>query len=387
VSAKSRIVIDATPVLDVSGFRGIGRYVRDLLLGLEQTRDEWGKTLDIRAVTELGWRGHFATDADLGRALDTVESRRGSAPPKTMGRLRRASLGQAARGAAVLHFTEALGMPLRRRTRWVLTCHDLIPLRMPEHYIRGGWLARLARWGEDFLRYQRSDRLIAISRRTRDDLVELLRIPPDKIDVVPTGIDLDQWCAVSATDDEERRRALGIGERPYLIYVGQGDARKGIDEMLRALAELDGIELVWAAKLSPADLAFQKERARALGVADRVRFPGFVADADLAALYRGALAHPFLSKLEGFGLSVAEALACGCPVLVVRDSGADEVAGDAGFVLAPEDVVAAAEIVRRLAASPELRVDRARLGVARAARFDRRAMARAYVESWRRALG
>jgi hypothetical protein len=62
------------------------------------------------------------------------------------------------------------------------------------------------------------------------------------------------------------------------------------------------------------------------------------------------------------------------------------VAGDAGFALAPEDVVAATEIVRRLAASPELRVDRARLGVARAARFDRRAMARAYVESWRRAL-
>jgi len=118
-----------------------------------------------------------------------------------------------------------------------------------------------------------------------------------------------------------------------------------------------------------------------------VRFLGFVADADLAALYRAAVALLFLSRLEGFGLPVAEAMAAGCPAIVSRASGSDEVAGDSGIVVDADDTPAAAKAISRLARSPEHRAELGRRGRARVPTFDRREMARGYVKSYLAALG
>jgi glycosyltransferase involved in cell wall biosynthesis len=159
-----------------------------------------------------------------------------------------------------------------------------------------------------------------------------------------------------------------------------------IQALVEARRSLD-IELVWAGKLPPRELERFRNEAERAGVGDRVRFIGYAPDPDLAALYRGALAHVFLSVLEGFGLPVAEAIAAGCPAIVVRGSGCDEITGEAGYIVPPNDAPAAARAIVEVASDPEGRARRIRLGRERAHRFDRRQMARGYVENWLTMLG
>ena len=104
---------------------------------------------------------------------------------------------------------------------------------------------------------------------------------------------------------------------------------------------------------------------------------------DLAILYRNALAHLFVSRLEGFGISVAEAMASGCPVIVAKRSGADEVGGDAVLKIDQGDHVAAARGIVRLASDPAERARLTAAGLSRARVFDRASMARGYVHVWR----
>ena len=208
--------------------------------------------------------------------------------------------------------------------------------------------------------------------------------------MVPNGIHLAQWSSPAGAEDVLRRARLGVGARPYLFYVGYCDFRKNVRAMLETLAiarrSVD-VELVWAGDLPPAKLEAMKLLARQNGVDGAVRFLGFVADPDLAALYRGAVALLFLSRLEGFGLPVAEAMAAGCPAIVARSSGSDDVAGDAGIIVDPDDVLAAAEAAVRLARSGDAREELVRRGRERVGRFDRREMARGYVRSYLRAAG
>jgi glycosyltransferase involved in cell wall biosynthesis len=378
------VAIDASPLLDRSGHRGIGRYVSDLLHGLEAIRDEWRSSLDIRAVTALGWHGDGTITPELAEAAGSLGEHRGSQGRTILWR-RRLSLGTLSRAADILHLTEALGTPFARLTRWGVTCYDLIPLKMPNEYLGGSRVKILRQHMEDWVRYHRSDSLVAISERTRDDLIELLQIPPSKVVAVPTGIDLTAWQSAPREDDRDRLDRLGVRDRRYVLFVGGGDQRKGVPTMLRALAEARRsmeVELVWAGKLPPRHLERFRKEAEHAGVGDQVRFIGFAPDRDLAALYRGALAHVFLSVLEGFGLPVAEAIAIGCPVIVVRGSGCDEIAGDAGYIVPPNDSSAAARAIVALATDPEERARRIRLGRERAPRFDRKQMARGYVENW-----
>jgi glycosyltransferase involved in cell wall biosynthesis len=380
------VIIDATPVLDGSGHRGIGRYVYDLLHGLESIRDEWRACLDVRAVTAIGWHGNGTLEANLAEAAESVRGRRGSLKHSIRWR-RRLSLGTLGRSADVIHLTEAILTPMARRTKWGVTCYDLIPLKMPAEYLHGNPLRIRKRHMEDWMRYHRSDRLVAISERTRADMIDILSIEPDKVVAVPTGIDLRHWLSGPLDDDAQRRARLSVGLRPYVLFVGAGDQRKGITTMLGALARarrsLD-VELVWTGNLSKRHLAGFRAEAERLGVGPAIRFLGFAPDPDLAALYRGAVALVFLSVLEGFGLPVAEALAAGCPVVVVRGSGCDEVAGDAGYIVSPNDADAASSAILALARNPDDRERRIRIGRERAPKYDRTQMARGYVETWLR---
>jgi glycosyltransferase involved in cell wall biosynthesis len=112
-----------------------------------------------------------------------------------------------------------------------------------------------------------------------------------------------------------------------------------------------------------------ERRAAELGVAERVRFTGYVADEDLPALLSGALAFVLPSLYEGFGMPVLEAMACGAPVLASNTSSLPEIAGDAALLVDPTDTAALADGLARLAANAELRDELRARGLARAAAF------------------
>jgi glycosyltransferase involved in cell wall biosynthesis len=166
----------------------------------------------------------------------------------------------------------------------------------------------------------------------------------------------------------------------YLLYVGTLQPRKNLSRLIEAFARLagapafadvqqsDSLRLVLAGRRGWLydDLVAQVER---LGLAGRVFFPGYVADADLPALYSGALAFVFPSLYEGFGLPVLEAGACGVPVITSNTSSLPEVAGDAALLVDPHDVDAIAEAMYRLVTDEALRAELVRRGFENVKRF------------------
>jgi len=380
--ARPFVLLDATPLRADSGFRGIGRYVRDLLYGLEATRGEWQGELCVAAIEDLGLGGRFVVNEDLVAAADTAFAARGTRKAG-LTTARRWVLGRAAgrAGASLLHVTEALGTPISCPVRRLVTCHDMIELVHPEHYMR----SRVREWSRrrrERVRYAHADHVVAISQRTATDVVAIAGANPERVHLVSHGIDLASFGGSSA-DDERVLGQLGLRGVRYAFYVGGADWRKNAEGMvgaLRAARESTDLELVWAGALAPKYVRMVERLARAAGVSDHVRLLGYVNEAQLPALYRGAVAHLFLSRLEGFGLSVVEAMAAGCPVVVARGSQSDEIVGDAGIVVDPDDHAGAGRALSELAADPDARGRYTALGRERARYFDRERMARDYAK-------
>lgn len=399
--ARPVVLVDATLLRTVTGFYGMGRFAFDLLHGLEETRAEWEPRVRIATVTRLGLPGGFDVREDLAAAADEAMAVRGEHDYVYTLYLRRLLLGAAARraGAGLVHMTQEAGSPVVLRVPRIATCHDVIPLVFPREYLGGhpdalvpiAWKAEHAkRFGKDLRRYRRAARVVAISDRSKRDLVDILGVDAAKIDVVHNGVDLSRFAQPTPGDDEARRARLGLGRRPYVVYVGACDWRKNLAGLFaavrRARRDVD-LEVVWAGRLERSEAQRMDRLAREAGVGESLRRLGFVADADLGAVYRGAVAHAFLSRLEGFGLTVVEAMASGCPVVVGRGSATDEIAGDAGIIVDPDDVEGAAAAIVALARDPSERTRRIELGRERARHFARARMARGYVESYLRALG
>ncbi len=219
--------------------------------------------------------------------------------------------------------------------------------------------------------------VLADSQATKDDLVRFTGIAAQKITVVYLGRNETLAPVVDPQRLEEVQQRLAIqrpGEpaAPAIVYVGTLQPRKNLVRLVDAFAlvrqQRPDLRLVLAGKRGwLADPIF--ERVAALGLDDAVRFPGFVADADLPALLSSALCFAFPSLHEGFGFPVLEAQACGAPVLAANTSSLPEVAGDGALLVDPLDTAAIAAGLLRLAEDEALR-DRLRAaGFANLRRF------------------
>ena len=280
-------------------------------------------------------------------------------------------------------FVPAHVLPLWRPRRSVVTVHDLGYHRYPEAH---PWRQRLylawsTRWNARV-----AARVLADSQATREDLVTVYGVDPGKIVVVYPGWDT----SLRRVDDPRRRDGVraryGIGPR-YILYVGTLQPRKNLVRLIRAFARLlaraddipDDLELVLAGR--PGWLADPiLEEPRRQGVQARVRFPGYVADEDLAPLISGALVYAYPSLYEGFGFPVLEAQACGVPVLASNASSLPEVAGDAAWLVDPLDVEAIADGLHRLLVDRALREALIARGYANVRRFSWERAARQVLE-------
>ncbi len=210
--------------------------------------------------------------------------------------------------ADVLHCPTFRG-PFRASQPLVVTVHDLAVLRHPEWF--NAWTRTYSRFAVPRV-VAAAHRVIAVSEFTKAELVSLLGTDAAKIRVVPN--------AVQDVFSPDGPRADG----DYVLAVGTLEPRKNLARIARAV---DGeLRVVgargWGGIEPPRD----------------VLWLGDVSDEELAALYRGARCLVYASLYEGFGIPVAEALACGCPVVTSRDSAMFELAGDAATYVDPEDV-------------------------------------------------
>jgi len=277
------------------------------------------------------------------------------------------------------HATEHLLPYLRTPT--VLTVHDLIFLRQPQHHTRRNRLfLQLA-----MPRFVRAaDAIIAVSQHTRRDLLELYRTPAEKIHVIHEGI--DAAFAPAGADEIARVRAAYSPERPYLLMVGTLEPRKNHAEALRTLARLKAAGFPHCLVIvGGAGWLFEPVRALVdeLDLAGDVHFTGYVPAADLPPLYSGAACFLLPSLYEGFGFTVLEAMACGAPVVCSNVSSLPEVVGHAALTVSPHDEEALLAAVQRVLQNQSLAQSLRQRGMDRAAQFQWARCAAATVEVYR----
>jgi GT2 family glycosyltransferase/glycosyltransferase involved in cell wall biosynthesis len=255
--------------------------------------------------------------------------------------------------AQVIYCPANLAPAASRRS--VVVIHDLAALRHPEWYsppyasYQRRILPLLAR---------RARRVIAPSEFSRHEIAAGLDLDPERIEVVPNGV--DQRFSPGA-DAQEARRAYGL-DKPYVLVVGTRIARKNVSALAdagRKLREL-GIELVSAGS----GRAYMRA-----GHAPPMRALGYVEERHLPGLYAGALALAMPSLYEGFGLPVLEAMASGVPVVAGDRTALPETCGGAAILVDPNDAPALAEALAQAATDEDERARLTRAGLERAAGF------------------
>ncbi|HEX7737271.1 MAG TPA: glycosyltransferase family 1 protein [Ktedonobacteraceae bacterium] len=247
------------------------------------------------------------------------------------------------RGIEVLH-SPANVLPefLPRGCRSVVTLHDLAFLRMPEVLTRPRRMYHRVLTTRSL---RRASMIIAVSESTRHDLTELLEIAPQQITTVYPCI--EERFTRSVTEEEARafRQSRGLDDG-FLLYMGTLEPRKNIPTLLDAYARLrqttgTRAKLVLAGgKGWLYDAIFA--RVQQLGLEDEVVFPGYVSDVEQLLWYSAAAVFVYPSLYEGFGIPVAEALACGTPVVTSTISSLPEAGAGIALTIDPHDVEALA---------------------------------------------
>lgn len=247
------------------------------------------------------------------------------------------------RGIQVFH-SPANVLPefLPRRCASVVTLHDLAFLRMPEVLTRP---KRLYHRTFTVRSLHRATRIITDSDSAAQDVTELLGIPAQRMTTAYPCV--DERFAQEYSEEEIRSfRARHGLEEEFLLYLGTLEPRKNIPTLLDAYARLRQLSGT-RAKLVLAggkgwlfDTIFA--RVQQLGLEENVLFPGFVSDAEQALWYRAAAAFVYPSLYEGFGIPVAEALACGTPVVTSNVSSLPEAGAGLALTVDPHDVEALA---------------------------------------------
>jgi glycosyltransferase involved in cell wall biosynthesis len=260
----------------------------------------------------------------------------------------------------------------------VTTIHDVIHHRHPD----SGLLALGVKAAVP-LAARRSTRILTVSEASKTDIVRFLGVPAGRIDVAPNGPGIDE--TIRGPEADEIRRLFDVGTAPLVLTVAPSRPHKNVPRLVEALADVPKAVLIVPGYATGADEELDRLAER-LGVADRLRRPGWVDEAMLDGLYRAADCFVFASLAEGFGLPVLEAMIRGVPVTCSNATSLPEVAGEAALYFEPEDVEAIAVSVRRILEDDELAERLRAAGLKRAQRFSWDRSARLTLASYRKAL-
>lgn len=325
--------------------RGFGRFTRELITALLTRATGFRYTLffDQPPAGEAP-AGAAVAAASTGRSLAASTAGTGARSLRYLWSMHRL----VCRTPCDLFFFPAVYsyFPIPSGLPCVVCYHDATAERFPELVFPTTWNRRL--WQvKTALALRQTTRAVTVSQSSAADLERLLRIPRERIDIVPEAADP----AFRVIDDRDvvagARARCGVPDgADLLVHVGGMNAHKNIFGLLQAMPDIVAaaprtfLAIVGDTSAQgfwdnvPALRAFVQSHPPL----DRhVRFTGYVPDAELAALMNGAAALVFPSLWEGFGLPAVEAMACGLPVLASRRGSLPEVVGDAGLFFEPEN--------------------------------------------------
>jgi len=354
---------------------GSGQYLHGLAQHLPEVGEAHRYTLVLPAANTspapAGWQVEVAAPAvwPLGANLAKLWFEQVTFP-RTCRRLN-----------ADIAFTPYWGSPWRRPCLTAVTVHDLIPLLLPAY--RGGSMQRAYTWLVSQTA-RRADLILTDSQASRRDIVQRLGIPAERVHAVLLAAD-ERFQPVTDPVELARVRERYNLPESFILYLGGFDVRKNVAGLVRAYARWAKLEtsfflendvsesphpsemsssrkddisqsphLVIAGTLPAADTSFTPDPRRIAaeaGLAGRVHFNGWMEEADKPALYSLARLFVFPSLYEGYGLPVAEAAACGAPIVTSNRSSLPEVAPDA-LLVDPEDTEALAAAMAQALAAP-----------------------------------
>ncbi|MEG4941386.1 glycosyltransferase family 1 protein [Microcoleus sp. F4-D5] len=245
--------------------------------------------------------------------------------------------------------------PLYSDCRYIVTVHDLIPLRFPKR------LSRLTAYFRYYIPQvlRQAEHIICDSQATAADVANFFQIPPKKMTAIPLACDNINF------------RYLDLPTKNYFLYTGRHDPYKNLERLIAAFASLPdraNCEL-WLAGPPNAYTPQLTAQVEQLGLQSLVKFLGYVPYDRLPVLMNQAIALVFPTLWEGFGLPILEAMACGTPVITSNLSSMPEVAGDAALLVNPYSVGEIAEAMQTLATDSQVRSNLKTASLARSAQF------------------
>jgi glycosyltransferase involved in cell wall biosynthesis len=276
--------------------------------------------------------------------------------------------------------------PLRSSVPIVVTIHDIIPLILPQY--RGGALVRA--YTQLVSAAARGATLILTdSEASRSDIVQRLRIPPERVCTIYLAADPKFSDHIDPIDTAALRKSYDLPDE-YVLYLGGFDARKNIETLLQVYTWAQDVlgqdyPLVIAGSLPERhDAFFQDPRviAKQIEVEAVIRCIGRVAEEDKVALYQQARAFLYPTLYEGFGLPALEALACGVPVIGSNASSVPEIVGDAGILVDPHDARAMAGALIAVCTENSLHDELSERALKQAGRFSWEKCARETAEAY-----
>jgi glycosyltransferase involved in cell wall biosynthesis len=276
-------------------------------------------------------------------------------------------------GVDVFHVPHFAPPLITRSIPVVATIHDVIPLRLPLYHssakakVYSSVVSRAA---------HHATLVITISQHARQDIIETLNIPAERIRVIYQAVSEDLKPVEDQKKLAEARARYGLTGR-YVFYLGGLDARKNVPQLVRAFSHLykrlgdPNLQLLISGnpdKLSGSLFPDPRPVGADLGMNGQIIYR-FVEDEDKAALYSGASVFVFPSLYEGFGLDPLEAMSCGAPVVCSNRTSLPEVVGEAALTIDPDNLPGMVEAMYTVLTNAELSADLRARGLARAQLF------------------
>jgi glycosyltransferase involved in cell wall biosynthesis len=277
--------------------------------------------------------------------------------------------------------------PPRTPCALVATIHDLSFEHLPETFKRRSraqlrlTVRRTAK---------KAAQILTLSEFSRRDIIETYALDPERVFVTPPAAPSHFAPVTDVTELRRIRMTYGI-QRDYILALGSLQPRKNLVRLIKAYESLRGV--VSSEQLPQLVLAgsrgwLEAETIRAVELSEArgdILFTGYVPDADLPAVYSGALCFAYPSYFEGFGLPILEAMQCGTPVIAGNRTSLPGVAGDAALLVDPFDQAAIGNGLVRLIKNADYRTELRVKGVDRAAAFSWKNTARLTLQAYERA--
>lgn len=294
----------------------------------------------------------------------------------------------------VLHSTSPLSrIPLSYKGKCVVTFHDLSLYRIPHCFPK---IKRIKNKAIYNLMAKKADKIITVSKSTKEDVRDIFKIPENKIKIIYSGLD-KRFFENSEIDSQKILAKYGI-KKKYIFFLGTLEPSKNITRLLEAFAlfkkkylrskngQKFGYQLVLAGKRGWLSQEYRRI-AKDLGIAKDIIYTGYIIGDELTPLFRNAEFFVMPSLYEGFGMTILEAFATQAPAIISNASSLPEIAEEAAYFINPLDIKEISEALWKFSQDEDLRNQYRQKGLEQARKFNWEKTARETLEVYQEMNG